>query len=93
MIVLDRPERMNSMAFELMVPLHDAFEKVAADNETTCVILTGTGRGFCSGADTQETEPPPTPSNSPWFWRRHAESRVGACAAARRVRRGADRER
>ncbi len=58
-IVLDRPERMNSMAFELMVPLHDAFEEVAADNETTCVILTGTGRGFCSGADTQHTEPPP----------------------------------
>ncbi len=58
-IVLDRPERMNSMAFELMMPLHDAFEEVGADNETTCVILTGTGRGFCSGADTQETEPPP----------------------------------
>jgi enoyl-CoA hydratase len=58
-IVLDRPDRMNSMAFELMVPLHDAFEQVGNDNETTCVILTGTGRGFCSGADTQDTEPPP----------------------------------
>jgi enoyl-CoA hydratase len=58
-IVLDRPERMNSMAFELMVPLHGAFEQVAADNDTTCVILTGTGRGFCAGADTQDTEPPP----------------------------------
>lgn len=58
-IVLDRPERMNSMAFELMVPLHDAFEEVGRDNETSCVILTGTGRGFCSGADTQESEPPP----------------------------------
>jgi enoyl-CoA hydratase len=58
-IILDRPERMNSMAFELMTPLHDAFEQVAADNDTTCVILTGTGRGFCSGADTQDTEPPP----------------------------------
>ncbi len=58
-ITLNRPERMNSMAFELMVPLHETFEEVAADNETTCVILTGTGRGFCSGADTQHTEPPP----------------------------------
>ena len=58
-IVLDRPERMNSMAFELMVPLHEAFEQVAADNDTTCVILTGSGRGFCSGADTQDSEPPP----------------------------------
>ena len=58
-IVLDRPERMNSMAFELMVPLHDAFVEVAEDNDTTCVVLTGTGRGFCSGADTQDGAPPP----------------------------------
>ena len=58
-IVMDRPERMNSMAFELVVPLHEAIEEVAADNDTTCVILTGTGKGFCSGADTQQSEPPP----------------------------------
>lgn len=58
-IRLNRPERMNSMAFEAMVPLHEAIEKVAQDNDTHCVILTGSGRGFCSGADTQHTEPPP----------------------------------
>jgi enoyl-CoA hydratase len=51
-ITLNRPERMNSMSFDLMVPLGDAFERVAEDNDTTCVILTGAGRGFCSGADT-----------------------------------------
>jgi enoyl-CoA hydratase len=58
-IVMDRPERMNSMAFELVVPLHEALAELAADNETRCVILTGSGRGFCSGADTQDTAPPP----------------------------------
>ncbi|MCP5069435.1 MAG: enoyl-CoA hydratase [bacterium] len=58
-IVLDRPERMNSLAFELAMPLHEAIEEVAADSDTWCVVLTGTGRGFCSGADTQGTEPPP----------------------------------
>ena len=58
-IALNRPERMNSMAFELVMPLHDAIAEVAEDNDTWCVILTGTGRGFCSGADTQESEPPP----------------------------------
>jgi enoyl-CoA hydratase len=58
-IVMDRPERMNSMAFELAVPLHDALVEVGQDNDTWTVILTGTGPGFCSGADTQETEPPP----------------------------------
>ncbi len=58
-ITLNRPERMNSMAFELMVPLHDAFDAVAADNDTTCVVLTGEGSGFCSGADTSDDAGPP----------------------------------
>ena len=58
-IVMDRPERMNSMAFDLIMPLHEAFASVAEDNDTWCVILTGTGRGFCSGADTEGSEPPP----------------------------------
>ncbi len=58
-ITMNRPERMNSMSFELMVPLHEAFERVGKDNDTTCVILTGTGKGFCSGADTRDLEPPP----------------------------------
>ncbi len=59
-ITLNRPERMNSMDFELMVPLHEAFEVVGADNDTTCVVLTGEGRGFCSGADTgSDSAPPP----------------------------------
>ena len=59
-ITMNRPERMNSMAFDLMTPLRDAFEAVAADNDTTCVILTGTGKGFCSGADTAgDSAPPP----------------------------------
>lgn len=59
-ITMNRPERMNSMAFQLMVPLKEAFEEVAADNDTSCVVLTATGRGFCSGADTSDdSEPPP----------------------------------
>lgn len=58
-VTMARPERMNSMAFELMVPLHEALDEVAEENDTTTVILTGEGRGFCSGADTQSLEPPP----------------------------------
>jgi enoyl-CoA hydratase len=58
-IVMDRPERMNSMAFEQVIPLHAAIEEISHDNDTWCVILTGTGRGFCSGADTQGTAAPP----------------------------------
>ncbi len=58
-IRMNRPERMNSMAFELMLPLAEAFDEVDDDNDTTCVILTGTGAGFCSGADTRNDGGPP----------------------------------
>lgn len=34
-IVLDRPKRMNSMAFDLMQALRDAFGEVGRDYETT----------------------------------------------------------
>ena len=50
---LNRPDRMNSMAFDLMVPLRQAIEEIGRDNDTRVVILTGAGRGFCSGADVE----------------------------------------
>src|ERR1700675_4038124 len=51
LITLNRPERMNSMAFDVMVPLKQALEKVTYDNSVRVVVLTGAGRGFSSGAD------------------------------------------
>ncbi|OFJ51832.1 enoyl-CoA hydratase [Mycolicibacterium grossiae] len=50
-ITLNRPERMNSMAFDVMLPLKAALDEVTADNEVRAVVLTGAGRGFSSGAD------------------------------------------
>jgi enoyl-CoA hydratase len=51
LITLNRPERMNAMAFDVMIPFRQAIEDVARDNDTRVVVLTGAGRGFCSGAD------------------------------------------
>jgi enoyl-CoA hydratase len=51
LITLNRPERMNSMAFDLMVPLKAALETITYDNSVRVVVLTGAGRGFSSGAD------------------------------------------
>lgn len=50
-ITLNRPERMNSMAFDVMVPLRRVLDEVKHDNAVRAVILTGAGAGFCSGAD------------------------------------------
>jgi len=53
-IKLNRPERMNAMAFDVMVPLKEALEAISFDNQCRVVILTGEGAGFCSGADLQD---------------------------------------
>ena len=50
-VTLDRPERMNAMAFDVMVPLREALEAISFDNRIRVVVLTGAGEGFCSGAD------------------------------------------
>jgi enoyl-CoA hydratase len=54
LVTLNRPERMNSMAFDVMIPLRDALEEVSLDNDTRVVVLTGAGHGFCSGADLED---------------------------------------
>ncbi|HEV7418318.1 MAG TPA: enoyl-CoA hydratase [Mycobacterium sp.] len=51
LVTLNRPERMNSMAFDVMVPLKKVLDELTHDNDTRVVVLTGAGRGFSSGAD------------------------------------------
>src|SRR3954462_2121792 len=55
LVTLNRPERMNAMAFDVMIPLREALEDVSRDNETRVVVLTGAGHGFCSGADLEDS--------------------------------------
>jgi enoyl-CoA hydratase len=59
LVTLNRPERMNAMSFETMEPLFAALVEVGADNDTWAVVLTGTGRGFCSGLDLEDHGMPP----------------------------------
>jgi len=54
LVTLNRPERMNAMAFDVMIPLRRALEALSADNEVRVVVLTGAGGAFCSGADLED---------------------------------------
>jgi enoyl-CoA hydratase len=51
LVTLNRPERMNSLAFDVMVPLKQVLDELTHDNDVRAVVLTGAGRGFSSGAD------------------------------------------
>jgi enoyl-CoA hydratase/carnithine racemase len=50
-ITLNRPDKLNAMTVELVQGLHDALSDLAADPSCRVVVLTGAGRGFCSGLD------------------------------------------
>ena len=54
LVTLNRPERMNAMAFDVMIPFRGALETVSLDNETRVVVVTGAGGAFCAGADLED---------------------------------------
>jgi enoyl-CoA hydratase len=58
-ITMNRPERMNAMSFETVGPLYEAIEQVGRDNDTSVVVLTGAGDGFCAGLDLEDHGVPP----------------------------------
>ena len=54
LVTLNRPDRMNAMAFDVMIPFRQALEEVSDDNDVRVVVLTGAGDAFCSGADLED---------------------------------------
>jgi enoyl-CoA hydratase/carnithine racemase len=50
-VTLNRPDVLNAISFALVDHLHDALDSLHKDNSCRVVILTGAGRGFCSGLD------------------------------------------
>ena len=50
-ITLNRPEGRNAMAPEMLQTFQEVIDEVKSDREIRCVIITGSGASFCSGAD------------------------------------------
>lgn len=50
-MILNRPEKLNALGPTLLDEIADVVEKVEREEKTKVLIITGNGRGFCSGAD------------------------------------------
>ncbi|MBI4821306.1 MAG: enoyl-CoA hydratase family protein [Deltaproteobacteria bacterium] len=53
-LVLARPDKLNSLTFEIYAWLRDLFASLEKDDAVKVVIITGEGRGFCSGGDVHQ---------------------------------------
>ena len=51
LLTLNKPERLNALSAAMRAEIAQVLEEVRADDGLRALVLTGAGRGFCSGAD------------------------------------------
>jgi enoyl-CoA hydratase len=72
LITLSRPDRLNALSLDMVEELHALFGQLQHREQIRVLIITGEGRGFCSGADLRDS-------------RIHGEAAGGFPSAARHL--------
>jgi 2-(1,2-epoxy-1,2-dihydrophenyl)acetyl-CoA isomerase len=50
-LTLNRPESLNALSMEIRFGLLESLERLGNDDSIGCIVITGSGRGFCAGGD------------------------------------------
>ena len=66
-LTLNRPQRMNAYTPKMLEEIHSALDDAQGSEETRVLVLTGAGRGVCSGADISGS-PLQEAERSPLHW-------------------------
>jgi len=53
-VTLNRPERLNALTFDVYADLRDLLWELPQHGDARALVITGEGRGFCSGGDVHE---------------------------------------
>jgi enoyl-CoA hydratase/carnithine racemase len=53
-VTFSRPEKLNALTFEVYADLRDMLAELQHRDDVRVLVITGTGRGFCSGGDVHE---------------------------------------
>lgn len=53
-VTFDRPDKLNALTFDVYADLRDLLGEVEHRDDVNVLVVTGTGRGFCSGGDVEE---------------------------------------
>jgi enoyl-CoA hydratase/carnithine racemase len=65
LLTLNRPERLNALRHDMRERLNDAVRDASRDDDIGCIVLTGAGRAFSSGADMSLG--PPATNVADWY--------------------------
>ncbi len=63
-ITLNRPETLNALTYPMLAALREAIEGAATDPRVVGIVITGAGRGFCSGLDARTLQETTTTGSS-----------------------------
>ena len=69
-ITLNRPDKLNALTYHTLKEIRQAVDTSVSDRSVFGIVVTGNGRGFCSGLDAEvlasvtsgSTESPLTPT-------------------------------
>jgi enoyl-CoA hydratase/carnithine racemase len=53
-VTFDRPEKLNALTFDVYADLRDLLTEVEHREDVSVMVITGSGKGFCSGGDVDE---------------------------------------
>src|SRR5437868_15524539 len=53
-VTFTRPEKLNALTFDVYADLRDLLSELPHRDDVRVLVITGTGRGFCSGGDVHE---------------------------------------
>jgi enoyl-CoA hydratase/carnithine racemase len=80
-ISFHNPDKLNAMTGQMLASFSQAVERVRRDDDVRVLVLTGAGRGFCTGADTEMlialAQGKPVPGAVEEESRRHAMEPIG----------------
>jgi len=85
LVRLDRPERLNAINEVLLGELKQLCAELALDRNVRAVVLTGAGRGFCSGIDLRDFGPGMLEATDPAIDRLHFQEAMASLPLAIRA--------
>ena len=82
---LNRPERLNALDHELVGAIEQECRRLAGDTAARAVVITGAGRGFCSGLDVRDFGPGLPAAHAPLAERMRFQERMASLPLAVRA--------